>query len=422
MLGYASKEPTGDTISQLGGSPTWLENEPPSASLARCKTCNSMMVLLLQLNGDLPEYFPGHERRIHVFACRNKPCRRKPGTIRAIRGTRITRSALKPSVQNDQIHQEVGLGKPSKQHPNLGDSIFTSSPSQPNQSCGNKNPFSTSTQKTLNANPFSSTQAENPVPYGHQKRHRITSLPEKPQPSPDPDAVLPQTFAQKIAISSPSSNLSLPAEPWPPVPSLPQPYPSYYLDADYETLETPSPTNSQHPNPSASYSKEDSAAALPNEDDDPTSWLTGPSRADPTFLRFAARLAQNPEQVLRYEFRGFPLLYSKNDDVGRTFPSSTSGASPAITKITTASTLTNRIPSCQNCGSRRVFEFQLTPHAISELEAEDEGLEGMEWGTVVVGVCEKDCVPTGIAEQQKVGWMEEWVGVSWEENVGREKG
>ncbi len=53
--------------------------------------------------------------------------------------------------------------------------------------------------------------------------------------------------------------------------------------------------------------------------------------------------------------------------------------------------------------------------AIAELEVEDEGLEGMEWGTVVLGVCEKDCEERGV-EAGEVGWVEEWVGVQWEED------
>ena len=60
------------------------------------------------------------------------------------------------------------------------------------------------------------------------------------------------------------------------------------------------------------------------------------------------------------------------------------------------------------------------PQAIAELEAEEEGLEGMEWGTVIVGVCERDCSERGVGAGE-VGWVEEWVGVQWEEEakVGR---
>ncbi len=140
------------------------------------------------------------------------------------------------------------------------------------------------------------------------------------------------------------------------------------------------------------------------------------STIDKTFQKFADRLAQNPEQVLRYEFRGSPLLYSKSDTVGRIFthphPSS------AVNKIQTVSQPRDgsRIPRCANCNASRVFELQLVPHAIAELEVEEEGLEGMEWGTVVLGVCEKDCAERGVRVGE-VGWVEEWVGVQWEEDA-----
>jgi pre-rRNA-processing protein TSR4 len=108
------------------------------------------------------------------------------------------------------------------------------------------------------------------------------------------------------------------------------------------------------------------------------------------------------------------------------------------------------VPPCPRCGGERVFEMQLVPGLISVLkpeslttegikkkkkskkvkqdqsaeerqkeiaamlagksgEASEEGLEvseaGMEWGTVMVFGCKKDCV----------GFGEEWVGVEWEE-------
>jgi pre-rRNA-processing protein TSR4 len=72
------------------------------------------------------------------------------------------------------------------------------------------------------------------------------------------------------------------------------------------------------------------------------------------------------------------------------------------------------MPRCSNCGTERAFELQLVPQAIAELEVDEEGLDGMEWGTVVVGVCANDCVPNCVKEAE-VGWVEEWAGAQWEE-------
>lgn len=158
------------------------------------------------------------------------------------------------------------------------------------------------------------------------------------------------------------------------------------------------------------YEGEDSASGVNAEN------AAFESSLDRTFQRFADRLAQNPEQVIRYEFDGQPLLYRKDDMVGKIFDSQyrSSGKVQTIP----ARGVPNRIPRCQNCGSHRVFELQLTPHAITELEAEEPGIEGMEWGSIVLAVCAQDCLEKG-RNAGEVGYVEEWVGAQWEEKVER---
>jgi len=130
------------------------------------------------------------------------------------------------------------------------------------------------------------------------------------------------------------------------------------------------------------------------------------SSLDKTFQKFADRLAQNPEQVIRYEFKGAPLLYSNNDAVGQLLGGS------GNKKVKSA----KGMPRCGNCGGERVFEVQLTPHAILELEREDNSIDGMEWGTIIVAVCERDCQELGVEKDGKgTGYLEEWAGVQWEE-------
>lgn len=36
----------------------------------------------------------------------------------------------------------------------------------------------------------------------------------------------------------------------------------------------------------------------------------------------------------------------------------------------------------------------------------------MEWGTIILGVCSKNCAVVG-----EVAFREEWIGVQWEERV-----
>jgi len=329
------------------------------------------MTLLLQLNGNLPERFASHERRLYVFACRSKTCKKKIGSIRAIRGTKIDASSTSSTEKRNAITQGTS---PKAPPPMLGDSIFGKASS----SSGNANPFSA-------PNPFASTSS-NP----------FSSLASKPPQPPSPSSDLPANFAQKASISSPSPSSPLqkaPSEPWPPQSECP-PYPSYYLEADYETLDN-------RPSPAATPSKNfdidsDPSSSGGGAKDDANAYE---SSMDTTFQKFASRVSHNPLQVLRYEFGGTPLLYSKTDSVGKLLSSAS----------------TPRIPRCENCGKVRVFEVQLVPQAIAELEDEEEGLEGMEWGSVVVGVCGGDC-----GDERGEGWVwtEEWVGVQWEESGG----
>lgn len=138
---------------------------------------------------------------------------------------------------------------------------------------------------------------------------------------------------------------------------------------------------------------------------------------DAVFQKFADRLGQNPEQVIRYEFKGQPLLYSKTDSVGQMFHA---GAQTGKIATSSGSGYSSRIPRCGNCGGARVFEVQLCPYAISELEAEEEGIDGMEWTVIAVAVCEKDCTPRGV-NHGEVGYVEEAALVQWEE-IAKPKG
>ncbi|KAI1493793.1 programmed cell death protein 2 [Biscogniauxia mediterranea] len=469
LLGYASKDPADDSITRLGGQPDWLdEASPPSAALARCKICKDIMVLLLQLDGELPDRFPGHERRLYVFACRKKGCRRREGSIRALRGVRIAPGSKDvvsvPSKSQNKKNGSSSEEKPKEQTTkpappsNLGETLFGAqtlgAPSGPTNPFST-NPFSTTASSpgsnpfaSANNNPFSSSSSSSnattsPAPPTQQPATvaaaEATKAEEPTRPDPESTAAakaapqaephmtsLPKTFAETLSLNNPqpSSSQPPPPEPWPPLSSLPKPYPiSYLSEAEYETLDALPP-------PASSSSQ---AAAIQMDVDSPPSSKNGSGKGedrevfestmDAAFQRFADRVSQNPEQCIRYEFGGQPLLYSRSDAVGQRLflpllPNGSSGTSTG-TGTTGAG---KGMPRCGACGAPRAFEVQLCPRAIVELEADDEGLsleDGMDWGTVIVGVCERDCAPPGIGDGDgKVAYVEEWAGVQWEELGG----
>lgn len=361
-----------------------------------------MMVLLLQLNGDLPKDFPGHERRLYVLSCRRKTCRRKEGSIRVLRSLRTSEAAAKEAQKEDAKPTPkptpAGQGKVVS-NTMFGDSLFGSKPTGAGGAFGG-NPFS-SAPAGASANPFS-TAAPTANPFS------TSELAAKPPQKPATD--LPQTFASALSLNAPAPPPPTPSEPWPVDSDLPAPYPLFYLaDADYETLDKDEPEPIQKHQILEMEEEGSSGGSSTKEDKD-----VYESSIDTTFQKFADRLSQNPEQVIRYEFKGTPLLYTKSDAVGKLL----GGSGNSNAKVTVGG---GKMPRCANCGAGRCFEVQLTPHAITELESEEVSLEGMEWGTVVVGVCERDCQARGV-EVGEVGYLEEWAGVQWEEVPDKMKG
>ncbi|KAK3385705.1 programmed cell death protein 2 [Podospora didyma] len=366
------------------------------------------MVLLLQLNGELPEQFPGHERRIYIVSCRRKSCRRKEGSIRAIRGVKIAPGS--PSVVSKQAKEAAAKeAKPAKEPValpkastlGLGESLFGGKPTAGGPA--RANPFAS---PSAGSNPFAPKAAGAANPFAKPSPAAAPAAVEPPKAVDATVEALPKTFAETLSLNNTqsSSDPSPPREPWPETDKQPQAYPVRWLaDAEYEALD-PNP-----PMPEQATSMEIDTADAGGSGGGKEDKEVYESAMDATFQKFADRVGQNPDQCIRYEFAGQPLLYSKGDAVGKLLHvSADSGA-----KVVTTSGK-GAIPRCENCGAGRVFEVQLAPHAIEELELEEDELDGMEWGTIITGVCEKDCQERGVPDGE-AGYLEEWVGVQWEE-------
>jgi pre-rRNA-processing protein TSR4 len=349
------------------------------------------MTLLLQLNSSLEDEFPGHERRIYILSCRRKTCWRKPGCIRAVRANKIdTAIAQKAKLKVANEDKEEPSPKRPVNIAGIGNSLFG----------GSSNPFSVPVAPA--ANPFSTSKARTEI------AESAAEIKSKTVAADSSDAKLTRTFASTFSINTArAKGPTTPKEPWPT--TLPPPYPClYFNEVSYEELDASTLPAVTKVEPVDYGFDNGTVASDTNAQEDKDVFE---SELDTTFQRFADRLAHNPTQTIRYEFRGQPLLYNKTDEVGRLLaPVKQDG------KIAVSSKATNRMPSCSSCGAPRVFEVQMTPHAISELEGGDVSdlIDGMEWGTLIVGVCEKDCT-TSPAAPGEVSYAEEWVGVQWEE-------
>lgn len=300
---------------------------------------------------------------------------------------------MKGQSENQKKEESKPKDTPPAPKQDIGAALFGAT-SQGSLS-SNANPFSTSSSPAAQNNPFA------PLPP-------VSTLAAKPPQNPANN--LSETFAAKARISTPETSEPVaagPVVPWPDKSAFPPPYTEHYLDADYETLSRP-PTPTIPTNTTVENVEEEAGGAVDAKD-------AFESSMDKDFLRFSTRLEHNPEQVLRYEFAGTPLLYSGTDAVAKAFPShQTQGRGVQVS----SSAGTNRIPRCPSCGRERVFELQLVPHTITVLEDGREGIglgkndAGMEWGTIILGVCAGNC---GTTKEGDLGWKEEWIGVQWEE-------
>ena len=316
--------------------------------------------------------------------------------MRAIRGTRHT-GVGKKKERREQSKPVNGNEERKNEGPGIGEQLFGASAmgkgsgGNPFAINGIGNPFSNSTGSGKMENPSGLPKKED-VPRATPKEEEVDDL-----------SSLPKTFASALTLNLPPSPPSAAPEPWPSDSAFPPLYPvSYLSEAEYEVLDAPpAPVSIPH---KGSLDLDDSPVPGGKEDKE-----VFESSLDKTFQRFADRLAQNPEQCIRYEFGGDVLLCSKIDVVGKLLSHSHDGSARESNEKGTKG-----MPRCGNCGSERKFEVQIMPHAIMVLEEEEEGMDGMEWGTVVVGVCGSDCQERA-KQEGETGYLEEWVGVQWEE-------
>ncbi|CAF1302722.1 unnamed protein product [Adineta steineri] len=87
---------------------------------------------------------------------------------------------------------------------------------------------------------------------------------------------------------------------------------------------------------------------------------------DVVFHRFQQKIRYAPDQIIRYDWSGHPLILTKADE----------------------STLSSA-QKCRNCQSSCNFEFQLMPALVNFLKIDNQ--IGLEFGTVFVYTCSANC-------------------------------
>ncbi|KAF9437164.1 hypothetical protein BGZ76_001774 [Entomortierella beljakovae] len=429
-------------ITKIGGVPTWLnEKMPASSKYGVCGACGKNMHLLIQAYVPLDK--SPYDRVVYVWACNQRLCMRKNGSFRVVRALKLNpeyaqklEKKPKPAVV---APTPAPLVNPFAAPGSLSNTLFGGNGS------GFVNPFAS---PSGSANPFAA-----PPGFG-------TGFQAPPLPTTTTAAAAAAPVAKSFA-SVTSSNI--PQDPnsesedeeeetseqteWPE--ELPS-FDPHYLYISEEVLEKSDKLNDDISKRYAHLLALEEAANEENDDEEGSgggsngaTWSgetyeksTLPKGVDKAFKKFTERVQSWPDQCVRYDFPGIPLLFSYSDNTAQTLlpPNSTQHS-----KHSTPSA--HRIPKCPSCKGPRGFEFQLMPHMLSLLdvtstkylsEEENKSLKdrkgvqlfdiGMEWGTILVYSCVEDCFgkkaqmeEANNNDQHKVKYFEEVALVQFED-------
>jgi hypothetical protein len=95
------------------------------------------------------------------------------------------------------------------------------------------------------------------------------------------------------------------------------------------------------------------------------------AHGDKAFFKFYKRIQCCPQQSLRYDRSGVPLVISNRQE-----------QQPP-----------KEIPRCPNCQGARIFEMQLMPALVHILNSSSPIAEHLDFGTVLVYTCSNNCWP-----------------------------
>lgn len=377
----------------IGGEPIWLHPDSvPSKDLLTCGACKSSenMRLLLQAFSPLDDlqmndiqlkfgmepnlnFINGQDDRVlYVFMCTK--CQRKGNSVRCIRGVRRN-----PDTDVSHVNEKIdnlSEGKRFQINP------FDIKDINNNTNDTSSNVFQTDSSNPFGANPFQTNSdfSGNPFASGVISSTVVDKSDEKPksqEPSIKQQRKLHDAQKDKSFDNSKS-------------------FKSYLLYVEEERF-TKKPDHLKLPK-NIKIDKEALELTGNTEDDlekdpiksDPRTEKLSQFLDDDTFQKFQEIVGYNPAQILRYDIGGKPLYYAKTI---KAFEDTVSNPN-------------------YNPQSRRIFEMQLMPKMILDLEETVSVETGMEWGSIFVFTDIENYIPK--FDENGVGYVEECVKVQWE--------
>uniref|UniRef100_A0A0G4FGV6 Programmed cell death protein 2 C-terminal domain-containing protein n=1 Tax=Chromera velia CCMP2878 TaxID=1169474 RepID=A0A0G4FGV6_9ALVE len=114
---------------------------------------------------------------------------------------------------------------------------------------------------------------------------------------------------------------------------------------------------------------------------------------DPAFAFFMRRIKAGGDSshVIRYAYKGSPLWFATEGQLcldTQKRREDTEDKEKGEGQMGKKKEKQESVPPCENCGSPRVFEFQIQPHLIYLSQG---GLGKLEYGVLAVFTCEKNC-------------------------------
>ncbi|KAI3406578.2 hypothetical protein KGF56_000710 [Candida oxycetoniae] len=399
LLGFVDGAITNDDLPTIedtfiGGQPVWLhpDSKPPESYLI-CDHCRQKLALLVQAFAPIDGKI--YDRVIYTFGCKTSTCAKQKGSVKVIRGINKSPQTVK------RIKEEIEEANAKL----VDEKLRLDNVKKLNEEM-TKNLFKRDESGVFSANPFGGN------PFEKTEVSKEKEVPKEKGVPKEKEVPSPQTYAQAASKNAPKSKKKK---------TLDEKLPEYngsfvYVEPEKFKKDKSSDAELEKYRHLIDQDEDDlmvegssrrgsqSSAVL-----DPQTQKISNMLDDKYFASFSSTVKHNPGQVLRYDLNGKPLLYSGKDEVAKKF------------LLTPAN-----IPKPGfNPSSERRFEFQLMPKAIMDLEGLDDKdkvdikdiLNGMSWGTIIVCTDVEDYIPEEQFDENKVGYIEEWCGVQWEESV-----
>eukprot|EP01113_Clastostelium_recurvatum_P007203 TRINITY_DN13342_c0_g2_i1.p1 TRINITY_DN13342_c0_g2~~TRINITY_DN13342_c0_g2_i1.p1 ORF type:complete len:425 (-),score=79.63 TRINITY_DN13342_c0_g2_i1:66-1340(-) len=395
----------------IGGIPSTFDGI--QVDVPKCPLCQGKMSLILQAYSPLPKVLPTHERLIHVYACPREQC------SCASQGWKVIRvqyeytppeADIEPNLPptlptSNIIAKQDDWGVASDWGSPSGD-WGTSSSSSSSWSTPSSETLSTTSTSTSTSNVDTITNDIDALLRLRDKQKSATAKtkgkktssskknklpPTLPSPT-QPNEPIDQPLSSSPVDTPAASDADLTSDPTAPSSII---FTPYFIDVDNEPDD-----------PGAEYDdnkeeEEEDVEASDESGDEGASWQAEEYEyvEDRTFHRFCKRINWSPEQCLRYCFGGQPLLASDVEGTPKEILRIGEGKAK---ERAMAALLLARVPPCQHCGAKRVYEMQLLSTLLSSLQVKDGPPHQMDFATVLVYACSASCIVSEAVEEYVV--------------------